>query len=76
MRPAFARAYNPYGENKKDYKHSFSMQYLDMENEVLLVDEFWDVVGGKGTYRELLDIYQEVGREKTKAMMDALVFGF
>jgi hypothetical protein len=43
----------------------------------LLADEFWDVVGGKGTSRELLDIYQEVGREKkTKAMMDALVFGF
>ena len=72
----FAMAYNPYGENKKDYKHSFSMQYLDMENEVLLADEFWDVVGGKGTFRELLGIYQEVGREKTKAMMDALVFGF
>jgi hypothetical protein len=72
----FAMAYNPYGENKKDYKHSFGMQYLDMKNEVLLADEFWDIVGGKGTFRELLDIYREVGREKTKAMMDALVFGF
>ena len=25
---------------------------------------------------ELLDIYREVGMEKSKAMMDALLFGF
>lgn len=72
----FAMAYNPYGSRKEDYKHSFSLQYLDMKNEVLLGEEFWEVVGGKGTFGELLDIYREVGREKTKAMMDALLFGF
>lgn len=72
----FAMAYNPYGTRKGAYKHSFSLQYLDMENEVLLADEFWTLVGGKGTLQELLDIYREVGREKTKAMMDALLFGF
>ncbi len=72
----FAMAYNPYGPRREDYKHSFSLQYLDMKNEVLLGDEFWEVVGGKGTYEELLEIYREVGREKTKSMMDALLFGF
>lgn len=72
----FAMAYNPYGTHKGAYKHSFSLQYLDMENEVLLADEFWTLVGGKGTLQELLDIYREVGQEKTKAMMDALLFGF
>ncbi len=72
----FAMAYNPYGAHREDYKHSFSLQYLDMKNEVLLGEEFWEVVGGKGTYEELLDIYREVGREKTKSMMDALIFGF
>lgn len=68
-------AYNPYGVCRDDYKHSFSLQYLDMKNEVLLGDEFWQIIGGEGTYAELLDIYREVGREKTKAMMDALLFG-
>ena len=72
----FAMAYNPYGHRRADYRHSFSLQYLDMENEVLLGDEFWQIIGGKGTYEELLDIYREVGREKSKAMMDALLFGF
>jgi hypothetical protein len=72
----FAMAYNPYGTHREDYKHSFSLTYLDMQNEVLLGSEFWELVGGKGTYDELLDIYREVGREKTKAMLDALLFGF
>ena len=72
----FAMAYNPYGTHREDYKHSFSMQYLDMKNEVVIADEFWEIIGGEGTFNELLDIYREVGREKTKAMMDALVFGF
>jgi hypothetical protein len=72
----FAMAYNPYGVARDDYHHSFSLQYLDMENEVLLGEEFWELVGGEGTFRELLEIYGEVGREKGKTMMDALVFGF
>lgn len=72
----FAMAYNPYGLRKEEYKHSFSLQYLDMKNEVLLGEEFWQIVGGKGTFNELLGIYREVGQEKTKTMMDALLFGF
>lgn len=72
----FAMAYNPYGTRLEDYRHSFSLQYLDMQNEVLLGTDFWTLVGGEGTYEELLEIYREVGREKGKAMIDALAFGF
>jgi hypothetical protein len=72
----FAMAYNPYGTRLEDYRHSFSLQYLDMQNEVLLGADFWALVGGEGTYEELLEIYREVGREKGKAMIDALAFGF
>ena len=72
----FAMAYNPYGTRLEDYRHSFSLQYLDMQNEVLLGADFWTLVGGEGTYEELLEIYREVGREKGKAMIDALAFGF
>ena len=60
----------------EDYRHSFSLKYLDMQNEVLLGADFWTLVGGEGTYEELLEIYQEVGREKGKAMIDVLAFGF
>jgi len=72
----FAMAYNPYGTRLEDYRHSFSLQYLDMKNEVLLGVDFWTLIGGEGTYEELLDIYREVGKEKGKAMIDALAFGF
>ena len=47
-----------------------------MKNEVSFGDEFWEIFGGKGAFDELLGIYREVGSEKTKAMMDALFFGF
>jgi hypothetical protein len=72
----FAMPYNPYGRNKEDYKHGFSIKYLDMQNQVLLGSEFWELIGGSGTYDELLDIYAEVGRENSKKIIDALAFGF
>ncbi|MGQ9584589.1 MAG: TdeIII family type II restriction endonuclease [Anaerolineae bacterium] len=71
----YAMAYNPYGARVEDYRHRFALQYLDMENQVLLGAQFWTLVGGEGTYEELLDIYAEVGREKGKAMIDTLAFG-
>ena len=43
---------------------------------ILIGHEFWNIVGGPGTYEELLEIYQEVGREKTKYILDTLAFGF
>ena len=71
----FAMAYNPYGARLEDYRHSFSLRYLDMQNEVLLGEDFWTLIGGEGTYEELLGIYREVGSGKGKAMIDALAFG-
>jgi hypothetical protein len=47
-----------------------------LQNEMLLGVDFWTLVGGEGTYEELLEIYRELGREKGKAMIDALAFGF
>ena len=72
----FAMAYNPYGSRREDYRHSFSLRYLNMEHEVLLGPEFWTLVGGEGAYEELLAIYREVGNALGKAMVDALAFGF
>ena len=57
----FAMSYNPWGNNKNDYNHSFSKKYLDLENHVLIGKEFWDLLGGSGTYEELVGIYKDVG---------------
>lgn len=72
----FAMAYNPYGEKRSDYKHSFTLNYLDFQNQIMIGEEFWTFVGGKGTYKELLKIYQEVGKEKGPDMVDQLALNY
>lgn len=75
-RAFYAAAYNPYGIQKSTYRHSFVVNYMDLKNQVLLGEEFWELVGGKGTYVEILKIYQEVGREKGPDMLDQLALGY
>lgn len=72
----YATAYNPYGIDKNTYKHSFAVNYMDLEHQVLIGKEFWDLVGGKGTYEEVLSIYKEVGREKGPDMLDQIALGY
>ncbi len=36
---------------------------LDLENELKVAHEFWDFLGGEGTYNDLLDIFERVGIE-------------
>lgn len=72
----FAMAYNPYGTSREDYRWSFAVNYTPFDQAVMIGQEFWNIVGGPTAYTELLEIYQEVGREKSKFMLDALAFGF
>lgn len=50
--------------------------YTPFDQAVVTGDEFWNIVGGPTVYEELLEIYQEVGHDKSKYMLDALAFGF
>lgn len=36
---------------------------LDLANELKVGDEFWDFLGGSGTYQNLLDCFERVGIE-------------
>ncbi len=36
---------------------------LDSDNELLVGKEFWDFLGGEGTYTELLNCFERVGIE-------------
>ncbi|MSQ22303.1 MAG: TdeIII family type II restriction endonuclease, partial [Dehalococcoidia bacterium] len=69
----YAMTYNPYGELRSSYHHDFALRYLDMEHQVLIGQEFWDFIGGTGTYAALLDIYREVGHEKGPELIDLLL---
>lgn len=50
--------YNPYFPKK--YSHRITMRIMDLEHEVLIGEDMWDKLGGKGTYNELLSIIDEV----------------
>lgn len=54
-----AFAYNPF-LSREAYHHPFAGQIMDLEAEVLMGEEFWDKIGGKGTFNELLEIIDEV----------------
>ena len=52
--------YNPYYPG--EYKHPFTRRIMDLEKEVLIGQEMWNKIGGKGTYEELLEIIDEVAK--------------
>jgi type II restriction enzyme len=53
--------YNPY--EPKPYSRWTMRGMLDLKNELKVGNEFWDFLGGKGTYQELLDCFEQVGIE-------------
>ncbi len=54
--------YNPF-VTRSQYRHSFTKQIMDMEEQVLIGDELWDYLGGPGTYLELLDMIDQIRGE-------------
>ncbi len=59
--------YNPYVTRAK-YKHAVTKRILDMQDEVLIGEEFWDAIGGRGTFDQLLGIIDDVGNTVRKEL--------
>ncbi len=53
--------YNPY--YPQPYNRWTMRGMLDLDYELKVGDEFWDFLGGEGTYEQLLDIFEKVGIE-------------
>lgn len=53
--------YNPY--EPEPYTRWTMRGMLDLENELKVADEFWDFLGGKDTYKDLLDCFERIGIE-------------
>lgn len=68
----FAMPYNPYGGGRENYRWDYAKRYLPFNDAVLIGAEFWDMLGGKGTYLRLLEIYYEVGEAKAKDLIELL----
>jgi hypothetical protein len=60
----YALPYNPY-RKKKDYKWTFPMRWFNMHEDesVLIGNEFWDLIGGEGTYKTFITEVNKLGRE-------------
>lgn len=60
----YALPYNPYGK-KEDYAWTFPARWFDMKFDpvVLIGDEFWETVGGVGTYLAFIEAVNEIGAE-------------
>jgi type II restriction enzyme len=53
--------YNPY--EPQPYNRWTMRGMIDLDNELKVAKEFWDFLGGEGTYEDLLDCFEEVGIE-------------
>jgi type II restriction enzyme len=59
----FGFSYNPYKTLQGfRLKWGFGKKILDYDNDLLVGKDFWDFIGGEGTYESLLDVVRQVGR--------------
>ena len=58
---AIAIPYNPY--YPRPYSRWTMAGMLDLQNELFVAEEFWDFLGGNGSYQNLLKVFEEVGVE-------------
>jgi len=57
--------YNPHYPNA--YRHPFTKRIMDLEKQVLIGEDMWNKLGGKGTYEELLSLIKEVEKSTVKS---------
>ncbi len=59
----YALPYNPY-RKRENYNWSFPARWFNMKQDkvVLIGDEFWEKIGGTGTYQAFITAVNEVGR--------------
>jgi len=59
----FVLNYNPYGGGRENFRWSPPMRWFDIKNgdpSVLIGEEFWDKIGGPGTYELIKKISSEI----------------
>ena len=62
----FVLNYNPYGDSREDYDWSPPLRWFNIregDSSILIGKEFWNKIGGKGTYELIGRISEEVRNE-------------
>jgi type II restriction enzyme len=73
VKTLLAIPYNPYAP--QPYDRWTGRGLFDYGKELLVGDQFWDFLGGGGTYQELLQVFEEVGQNvqsELRQLFDAL----
>jgi len=72
----YALPYNPYGK-REDYAWSFPSRWFDMKTDpvVLIGEEFWNKIGGEGTYRTMIAAVNEIGAKYKKRILEEYLDG-
>ncbi len=68
----FALFYNPGGPLKKDYNWPMPSKIFNMQTDdcVLIGQDYWNYLGGDGTYDSLLTIFASVGEDTRKLLSE------
>ena len=53
--------YNPY--HPAPYSRFTEVGMMDHPNDFLIGEEYWDLLGGENTFKELLDVFDKVGKK-------------
>lgn len=61
--------YNPF-VRRENYRHNFVFRIFDFDREVLLGEEMWNKLGGKGTFDELMNILSDLEKEVKRIMRE------
>jgi len=61
VRTLIAIPYNPY--EPEPYQRWTLQGLFDLDNEIMVAEEFWNFLGGEDTYEELLSVFETVGIE-------------
>ena len=61
VRTLIAIPYNPY--EPEPYQRWTLQGLFDLENEIMVAEEFWNFLGGDDTYQQLLSVFENVGVE-------------
>lgn len=70
IKTILAFPYNPY--HPEPY-HRFTEQgLLERGKEFLIAEEYWDFLGGEGTYKDLLEEFDKVGKEFKDAILEKI----
>jgi len=63
--------YNPY--HPAPYSRFTMQNMMDFPNDFLVGEQYWDLLGGKGTFVDLLRIFDDVGKNYKRRIEEKII---